>query len=115
MTMATADKALRQGHQGREAHELRAHDDRALADRQLVLIDEALERACGETPRGRRPGTRRAERGRSRQPVASKIAPAWDLPQAARGLAIATVDPSCQPVTVVAVRISSPAVCARRT
>gem|GEM_PF-5946744 len=82
------------------------------------------------TPSGRVPGTRRAERGRSRQPVASSTARAVTVPSpsgpvsaiasgpgalAQVGAGAPAAGEAALPVTVVAVRSSTPAAAARAT
>jgi hypothetical protein len=60
------------------------------------------------TPAGRLPGTRRAERGRSRQPVASTTA-AGSSVERPRGLVSSSRPAEVQPVTMVSVSSSTPA------
>ena len=76
------------------------------------------------TPGGRSPGTRRAARGRSRQPVASSTAPAATVSIPAGLVSVTRYWPSLggpppgvpskpsQPVTVVPSRMSAPAAAA---
>ena len=107
---------------------LSADHDRAAAQPLPVQVDALLQFASGHHTRSRLPGTSRADRGRSRHPVASSTArartasiPAWLVSVAAIAPAcpagVAGSLPSaagplpqlCQAVTVVPVRNVTPA------
>ena len=60
------------------------------------------------TPSGREPGTSRAERGRSRQPVARMTASGW-IDSRPPGPVSSSGPSGAQPVTIVSVRSSAPA------
>jgi hypothetical protein len=65
---------VRQGDHGREADVFRAHDQRPSRQPLPRQVHPPLQFPVVITPGGRSPGTRRAVRGRSRQPVASNTA-----------------------------------------
>ena len=80
----------------------------ARADGALLQVDELLERAGRHHALRREPGTSRAERGRSRQPLA-RITVSASIVSRPPGPVSLERPPGDQPVTIVSVRSSAPA------
>ena len=90
------------------------HDERPPGERQVLAVHPLLELARREDPRGARPGTRRAARGRSRAPVARTTARASTCSNPSGPVTSARLGPA-HPVTMERVRMSTPLAVARST